>query len=121
MSGRDKALQVGSGAMVRVDGIQVLCPVAVVTTSTIFFLCERWIFALFSYFTLTRNHRCDPDSIKTKAFDIVEFRLEPLECTTTVVSQVAASSATSVAAATSDAVRQDKVDAARFPGIGVGG
>ena len=48
--------------------------------------------------------------------DVVQLGLEAFECAAAVVAEVAACAATSVAAAASNAIGQDEVDAARLPG-----
>lgn len=63
----------------------------------------------------TCNYRRDPDGIKAQVLDVVKLRLQTLEGTATVLPEVAARSASSVATAAGDAVCEYEVDAAGFP------
>lgn len=63
----------------------------------------------------TRNYWGDPNRIKAKAFDIVELRFQALECAATVLPEVAACCAASVATAPGNSVREHEVYATRLP------
>jgi hypothetical protein len=118
MSGEDKTLQVGNSAVVLVDRIQILSPVAMITTSFVYRLVITHL-ASMGWIKLTCHDRSNPDGIEAKVADVVQFRLKTLECSTTVVAEIATCSTAVVSVAASNAVSQHKVDATRLPGTGV--
>jgi hypothetical protein len=98
MSGDDKTLQVGNSAVVLVDRIQILSPVAMITTSFVYRLVITHL-ASMGWIELTCHDRSNPDGIEAKVADVVQFRLKTLKCSTTVVAEIATCSTAVVSVA----------------------
>ena len=115
MSSLDEILQVILSSILGVNFVQILSPVTMVSSISVYQMLAmtQTLFVRI----LTLNNGSNPDSIKAHALDIIKLSLKTLERSTTVISKIATSIATVIATATRNTVRKRKVNVSRLPGV----